>query len=147
MQLGERFWSKVDTDGECWLWTASKGHFGHGQFYLAGAMKRAHRLAYEELVGAIPEGMHLDHLCENPPCVNPAHLEPVSPKENTLRGTNNCAAKNARVRYCPRGHPYDAANTYRAGVKKRPRRCLICHREQSKKSMRKQREKRKANVG
>lgn len=64
----------------------------------------AHRVAYENLVGPIPEGMQLDHLCRNRMCVNPHHLEPVTPKENTMRA-------RALIQECPSGHPYGPENT------------------------------------
>lgn len=63
----------------------------------------AHRFAYERLVGLIPEGLQLDHLCRVPYCVNPAHLEPVTSRENTMRGLN-FAAVNAKKTHCLRGH-------------------------------------------
>lgn len=93
----ERFWEKVDTSAGplgCWPWTASGSRDGYGQFSADGRGVRAHRFAYELLVGPIPEGLQLDHLCRNPGCVNPAHLEPVTGWENTMRG-NTPAAINA----------------------------------------------------
>ena len=80
----ERFWSKVNKTDTCWIWTAAKNQDGHGRFR-HGRLVLAHRFAYELLVGPIPKGLDLDHLCQNPACVNPAHLEPVTRKENTRR--------------------------------------------------------------
>ena len=79
-----RFWSKVDKRGpsECWNWLASKSPLGYGCFDKRGA----HRVAYEALRGAVPVGLVLDHLCRNPGCVNPAHLEAVTHRENIRRG-------------------------------------------------------------
>lgn len=76
-----RFWSHVDAEGDCWEWTVSTGSHGYGQFAvggLGGTMVLAHRYAFELLVGPIPEGLTLDHLCRNKICVNPDHLEPVT---------------------------------------------------------------------
>jgi hypothetical protein len=70
----------------CWEWTGRTNKDGYGKFYLGGVHVAAHRAAYELLVGPIPEGLVLDHLCCNPRCVNPEHLEPVTGAENLLRG-------------------------------------------------------------
>lgn len=110
----ERFWRRVvKTDG-CWNWIGATLE-GYGTFHA----RRAHRMAYEMLVGPIPGGLHLDHLCRNRACVNPAHLEPVTLAENIRRG------ERAMKTTCPRGHPYDV---FRRGERK----CSICHREECK---------------
>lgn len=83
----ERFWSKVNktTTSGCWEWTAHL-HKGYGQFGVKqGQIKYAHRVAYEWAVSPIPAGLELDHLCKNPKCVNPEHLEPVTRAENLAR--------------------------------------------------------------
>lgn len=82
----ERFWPKVDRrgDSECWPWLAYLNRNGYGQF-VGGGEVLAHRFAYVLLVGPIPTGLTLDHLCFNPGCVNPAHLEPVTRSENAKR--------------------------------------------------------------
>jgi hypothetical protein len=76
-----------------------------------GLRRQAHRYAYELLVGPIASGLVLDHLCRNPGCVNPKHLEPVTDRENTRRGISS-AAENAKKTHCYRGHPFDERNTY-----------------------------------
>lgn len=78
----------------CWLWTGCRSN-GYGQIGMDGRMMLAHRLAYELIIGPIPTGLHIDHLCRTPLCVNPAHLEPVTPAENIRRG-DNAAAQRAR---------------------------------------------------
>ena len=89
-----------------------------------GEKKFAHRIGYEQLVGPIPKGLELDHLCRVRHCVNPDHLEPVTHKENTLRGS--CpAAVNARKTHCKRGHPLTDDNIARQS-KTNARVCLKC---------------------
>lgn len=107
-----RFYSRiVESPTGCWVWTGSRGPKGYGRFHFNGKGHRAHRFAYERLVGPIGS-LTLDHLCRNRLCVNPAHLEPVTNRENLLRG-KGLTARNAQVTRCPQGHPYDEANTYR----------------------------------
>lgn len=108
------------TDG-CWLWRGFRmTPTGYGRFNgtVDGKARKmlAHRMIYEQLVGPIPQGMTLDHLCRNRSCVNPDHMEVVTNRINTLRGDNPCA-QNARRTSCVNGHAFDAANTrpYRGG--------------------------------
>lgn len=85
----DRFWARVLKTDTCWLWqgaTAGRWNLRYGQTRWAGRVAMAHRVAYELLVGAIPDGLQIDHLCRNPLCVNPAHLEPVTNAENARRG-------------------------------------------------------------
>lgn len=113
--LIERFWPKVSRVGEseCWEWIAGRNRSGYGIFRVGGAGTspvNAHRVAYEILRGAIPQGLDLDHLCRNRGCVNPAHLEPVTRKVNTLRGSGPTAINAART-HCHRGHEFTPQNT------------------------------------
>ena len=101
----ERFWQKVDASGDCWIWMGSRGDHGYGTF---NGASNTHRFAWELLVGPIPPGLHLDHLCRNPPCVNPDHLEPVTPRENHLRSPISHVSKT----HCVNGHRFDKKNTY-----------------------------------
>ena len=84
----------------------------------------AHRVSYQLVVGEIPEGLTLDHLCRNPSCVNPDHLEPVTTKENILRGVSKIA-QQARQTHCKRGHPFDEENTMI--VRGSARQCRACN--------------------
>jgi hypothetical protein len=133
----ERFWPKVDKtsspDG-CWLWTAALSQAGYGAFGAERVNGRnrfvhAHRFAYELLVGPIPEGLQLDHLCRNRACCNPAHLEPVTLRENLMRG-NTVAARNSIKTHCKHGHPFDLENT-RIDPRTGNRACWTCRRATS----------------
>jgi len=120
-----RFWAAVRVgDKGCWDWTGSHNPKGYGSFNVNKGHRPAHRLAYEIMRGPIPEGLTLDHLCRNRGCVNPAHLEPVTNRENVLRGIGP-TAKAARATHCPSGHPYDEANTY-VSPSTGWRRCRTC---------------------
>ncbi len=102
----ERFWSKVQVAPglwECWLWQGSLFPGGYGQFWYDGTNRLAHRVAYELTIGPIEESLELDHLCRVRACVRPTHLEPVTPRVNTLRGSG-ITAINASKSTCSRGH-------------------------------------------
>lgn len=109
----ERFWGKVNKTETCWLWTGPPSLCGgYGQFHVApGLQVYSHRFAYELLVGPIPEGLVIDHLCRVPLCCNPLHLEPVTNHENIRRGESP-AAIAVRLNRCIRGHEFTEANTY-----------------------------------
>lgn len=112
-------------DDGCWNWTGYVDPRGYGQTQITGCKTSAHRAVYEVLVEPVDPKLHVDHLCRNPTCVNPDHLEPVPPRVNTMRG-NGPTAKSARQTHCIHGHPFDEANTH---VKKTGARyCLTCHR-------------------
>lgn len=142
----ERFWSKVDKDapvpefaphlGPCWWWKGYLmvdvyGNRNYGQFVIREKKFLAHRLAYEWLVGPIPEGLQMDHLCRVQRCVRPSHLEPVTNQENARRGYWGMKT------HCPRGHPYDEANTHTRSNGSRI--CRTCARELQRQRRAKQR--------
>jgi hypothetical protein len=116
-----RFWSKVDKTSSrsgCWLWTAGCFDNGYAAFSV-GQNRPGHVIAYELTIGPVPDGLQLDHTCHDPTrcappcphrrCVNPAHLEPVTPRENTLR-SGALSALNAAKTQCPEGHPLSGVN-------------------------------------
>lgn len=111
--------------GGCWLWGGFTEPKGYGRFQVGGAARLAHRISYELHVGPIPDGLVLDHLCRVRNCVNPEHLEPVTSRENTLRGETPAAA-NVTKTHCLRGHEFTAENT-RATLKG-GRSCRACER-------------------
>jgi hypothetical protein len=123
-------WS-VDPESGCWLWRKHVNNNGYGLKRVpcsCGEGRRAvlaHRFVYELFVGPIPEGLHLDHLCRVRHCVNPSHLEPVTTRENTIRGVGPTAV-NAAATHCHLGHPFAGDNLIvRADGS---RRCRTCNR-------------------
>jgi hypothetical protein len=140
----ERFWPKVERrgDDECWPWLAHRNREGYGKFNFNGEMGLAHRFAYELLVGPIPSGLVLDHVCHNRDsgctagdmcphraCVNPAHLEPVTPAENLRRSgaAEATRQRHAAKTHCPQGHPYAGDNLLI--TPRNSRKCRTCERE------------------
>jgi hypothetical protein len=132
----ELFWAKVNMLGDCWVWTGRSGNqFGHGKFSwrengkIRG--KTAHRLAYELSHGVtLPDDVVVDHaVCDNPRCVNPAHLEPKSQRENVLRSSGP-SAENARKTHCTHGHEFIGSNILiRKGRYGPERQCRKCNAE------------------
>lgn len=125
-----RFWPKVfAAPSGCWEWTAHRSGNGYGQFWNGERLVAAHRFSYELLIGPIPYGLTLDHLCRNRGCVNPWHVEPITGRDNTLRGIS-FSAINAAKTHCINGHPFFGdnlrvtANGYR--------RCRTCDYETSR---------------
>jgi hypothetical protein len=148
----ERFWPKVEKSGPvpeiagwargcCWTWTGGGNVSNggrYGQFMLSCVLRhpptprvtvKAHRFAWEERNGPLPTGLHLDHLCRNTLCVNPDHLEMVTPRENNLR-SNNMAGRHSRLTHCKNGHEYSPSNT--AMFRGKWRRCMTCRRQWSR---------------
>lgn len=103
ISIEQRFWNKVEKSDYCWNWKASTFRNGYAQFHPDKNSVLAHRFAYELVIGKIPQGMTIDHLCRNRSCVNPAHMEIVTRRENILRGEAP-AAIHARKTHCPKGH-------------------------------------------
>lgn len=118
----ERFWARVDRSGPtpvyapqlgpCWIWTGkAKEVFGYGVLVVNWKRWSAHRFAYSLLVGPVPDALELDHLCRVPACCNPAHLEPVTHKENLRRADWSGNRNRPPATHCKRGHPFDEENT------------------------------------
>lgn len=126
---------KIDADGDCWEWKGRDNDRGYAQVVIDGSRRYVHRLVWETLVGPIPNGLELDHLCRNTLCVNPDHLEVVSHAENVKRG--NCGVHNRNKKRCPKGHLLSGSNLYVApGTNKRH--CRACRKEQNARRYRKE---------
>lgn len=114
----------------CWEWLGNNrfpNGYGSHRVGPGKPARAAHRISWEHRFGPVPVGLQLDHKCRNRNCVNPDHLEPVTPSENTMRQDN----AERRVTECPKGHPYDEANTIRRNGK---RFCRQCDRERKRKT-------------
>lgn len=131
----DRFWRRVEVGHPlgCWVWTGGRSSNGYGVFAHEprkpnGRLTQtgAHRYAFTLLKGPIPEGFHLDHLCRRPECVNPDHLEAVTPRENTLRGVGPSSV-NATATECVNGHRLTQANVW-LNPKTGARHCRPCMR-------------------
>lgn len=124
-----RFWRFVDrpSSGSCWPWKGGLDKRGYGMFWSGSAGVRAYRWLYEHERGPIQAGMHLDHLCRNPACVNPAHLEVVTPRINIMRGAGVAPRFAART-HCNHGHEFTGHNLMMVKRGKyTTRRCRACN--------------------
>ena len=128
----QRLWSRILLGDDCWEWTGCRSAKGYGLIYKSGATKRVHRVVYELLVGPIPDGLQLDHLCRNRGCANPSHLDPVDTRENTLRGVG-LTSQNAVKTHCAQGHPFTGENLYLRTGSRRGRECRECKRNWDRK--------------
>lgn len=141
----ERFWSRVyrhggrpylddplarlnDDAGECWPYQNGVLVGGYGTFKLHNVQQPSHRIAFRDFGGKIPDGYSIDHLCRNPACVRPSHLEPVTHEENVRRG------KRGHIEACPHGHAYTDENTiWQTRRGREHRRCRTCERKRKRK--------------
>jgi len=123
----DRLLAKVRYEHGCWIVTGARSEFGYGVIGIgASRVGKAHRVAYEEIVGPIPPGLHLDHLCRTPACCNPMHLEPVTNEENHRRGRDGNSHKRVQT-HCKRGHELSAGNLGTWHLARGHRWCKQCH--------------------
>lgn len=117
-----------DHELPCWIWQRALTHDGYGFISVNGKLRRAIRVAYEEFIGPIPEGLTLDHGCRVRACVNPFHVTPITNRENVLKGVGPSAV-HARKTHCIRNHEFTPENTIQ---QKNGRRCRACTNEQAR---------------
>lgn len=122
----ERFEENLCYMGDCIAW-AGDSKIGYGVLKINHGKKQkrmmAHKFSWELVNGKVPDGLELDHLCRNPICVNPAHLEPVTHAENIRRWASF-------ITHCPNGHEYNESNTRITPIGHKI--CRVCHREREK---------------
>ena len=116
------YWKSV---GDCKLWQNYLDKDGYGTFYFRKKPRRAHRVSYFFVHGAIHDNMVIDHICKNRNCVEPTHLRIVTAKENSLKNSNSVGAVNARKTKCSNGHPFDRKYG-------KQRYCSVCQSEKTK---------------
>lgn len=132
-ELRERFWQRVRVTGRCWEWQGARCIKGYGKLWARGRHYKAHRLAYELAWDDIPPGMQVMHACDNPPCVNPAHLRVGTARDNThdmiRKGRYvNWQDSTPWPTHCNKGHEFTPENT-RPRTDSAGRRCRTCHNE------------------
>lgn len=101
---------KLQLGDGCWEWTGARNSEGYGQIWVNSRIVYVHRLMYELHVGHIPDGFHVDHLCSNPPCARPDHLEAVTPGQNAQRMWDR--GERPKKTHCKHGHEFTPENTY-----------------------------------
>lgn len=135
--MRERLLRRVAVTGACWLWTGPVNHEGYARMRVPGWPTKwaIHRVSYEVFIGPILKGLTIDHLCRNPSCVNPAHLEPVTMEVNIRRGFG-IGMRNQAKRACSNGHEYVDGSYHieQIGNGKVGRRCILCRRAREKRN-------------
>jgi len=123
----DNFWDKVLFTTDCWKWLASKTKTGYGRFRSGKECIPSHRFSFELYKGKVPEGLEINHICNNTSCVNPSHLEAITHQENCLKGDVGNNNQNSRKTHCQKGHPITGDNLYMLPDGRRQ--CVICKRE------------------
>lgn len=133
-RIDDRIHTRISiSESGCWEWHGGRDRNGYGRLQIDRRPRMAHRVSYELFVGPIPDGLELDHLCRVRHCINPAHLEPVTHRENVLRG-DGWSGINARRTHCLHGHSLDDAYRIKTGKRRGRRCCRQCILERSRRN-------------
>jgi hypothetical protein len=124
----------------CWISNRAAHSNGYTKIGYLGQTWLTHRFSYTVFIGDIPDGLQLDHLCRQRACCNPEHLEPVTCRENLLRG-DTLTAKEAAQTHCKEGHPLSGPNLYVRPDRTKSRGCKTCRNASTRKSVERRRAK------
>ena len=127
---GRSIADRIDASGDCWEWIGGTVSTGYGRVSVKGKHQLVHRVVWEALVGPIPDGLQIDHLCRNRICCNPDHLEPVSSLVNSQRGES--WAHHYKKTHCVNRHAFTVENTYHPPHRTNSRECRACRAERSR---------------
>jgi hypothetical protein len=132
--IEERFTRRIERVpfSTCWYWNGATYSKGYGQLWRDGQRISAHRLSFELFVGQIPPGLEINHLCETPCCVNPAHLEAVTHRENLAYSYREEQNTGKFKTHCKRGHEFSPENTLLVGPNRNFRQCRECNRQRAR---------------
>ena len=131
--MRDRFFAKVKKTSTCWLWTGATNRAGYGRFGVSGDNRLAHRVSWLLEHGQLSDSDHVLHRCDNPPCVNPAHLFLGTNHDNVMDKMSKGRHHGPKKTHCPKGHPYSGDNLWLS--KRNERTCLACAAERSKKAL------------
>ena len=124
LSMFDRLWNNTIVIDGCWVWQGSYHHQGYGLLSIGGKTSKVHRVGWSMIYGDIPEGLHVCHSCDNPPCWKPCHLFLGTVSDNMRDSVQKGRHWERSKTHCPQGHPYDVANTYEYKGKRSCKACV-----------------------